>query len=159
MAAFTEDFIGDLTPFPAVFTPGGKTPGAGEIVRNEDLATTHERIAKGGRTAFYEGEIAKRVDAAMRAMGGPLRLADFKAHTGDWVEPVRTRYRGFDVHELPMNMSGIPALQILNILEGFDCASWYKNADGKITQNWSDHTRAHASATAEVKLEDYDIVR
>ncbi len=120
---FKAHFTGDLAPFQAVFTPGGKAPQAGQIVRNEDLAATYDMIASKGRDAFYGGEIAQRIDGAMRAMGGPLRLGDFKAYRSNWVEPVSTTYRGFDVHELPMNTQGIAALQILNILEGYDLSS------------------------------------
>ena len=58
----------------------------------------------------------------MRANGGFLRKADFEKHTSTWVDPVSTSYRGYDVFELPPNGQGIAALQILNILEGFDLA-------------------------------------
>ena len=77
-------------------------------------------IADGGRDAFYRGEIAARMDAFFAANGGWLRRADFERHTSTWVDPVSVKYRGYDVHELPPNGQGIAALQMLNILEGFD---------------------------------------
>ena len=100
--------------------PGGVAPKKGEIFKNPDLANTYRRIAEGGRDAFYRGEIADEIDTFMRANGGHLRKADFEAHTSTWVDPVSVNYRGFDVFELPPNGQGIAALQMLNILEGYD---------------------------------------
>ncbi len=98
----------------------GHAPREGEIFRNPDLARTLEIIAKGGRDAFYKGPIARTIDAYMKRIGGPLRYADLAAHESEWVEPVSITYRGYDVWELPPNGQGIAALQILNIVEGFD---------------------------------------
>jgi len=106
--------------FLATFAPGGRAPGKGEIFRNPDLARTLAAIADGGRDAFYRGEIATRIDAFFAANGGWLRKADLERHTSTWVDPVSVNYRGYDVHELPPNGQGIAALQMLNILEGFD---------------------------------------
>jgi len=98
----------------------GRTPAKGDIFKNPALAKTLRLIGENGRDAFYKGEIADKIDAFMRANGGFLRKADFEKHTSTWVEPVSTNYRGYDVFELPPNGQGIAALQILNILEGFD---------------------------------------
>ena len=100
--------------------PGGVAPKKGEIFKNPDLANTYRRIAAGGRDVFYRGEIADEIDAFMRAHGGFLRKADLEAHTSTWVDPVSVNYRGYDVFELPPNGQGIAALQMLNILEGYD---------------------------------------
>lgn len=100
--------------------PNGTSPKKGEVFKNPDLANTYRRIAAGGREAFYRGDIADEIDAFMRANGGYLRKADLEAHTSTWVEPVSVNYRGYDVFELPPNGQGIAALQMLNILEGFD---------------------------------------
>lgn len=112
----------------ATWVPNGKTPQKGEIFRNPDLANTYRRIAAGGRDVFYEGAIADEIDAFMREHGGYLRKADLEAHTSTWVEPVSINYRGYDVYELPPNGQGIAALQILNILEGFDLRSMGYNS-------------------------------
>ena len=104
----------------ATFLPGGKAPAAGDVFRNPRLASTLEQIAKGGRDAFYRGAIAKAIAADMTARGGLLTAADLAAHTSDWVTPLSTSYRGHDVLELPPNTQGIVALEMLNILEGFD---------------------------------------
>ena len=105
------------------FMPGGKAPAKGEIFKNPNLANTLDKIAKGGRNEFYRGSIAKTIDAFMRSQGGFLTYDDMARHNSEWVEPVSTSYRGYDVWELPPNGQGIAALQILNILEGFDLSS------------------------------------
>ncbi len=106
-----------------VYMPGGKAPAKGEIFKNPDLAGTLESIARGGRDAFYKGDIARTIGAFMKEQGGFLSYEDLANHHSEWVTPVSTNYRGYDVWELPPNGQGIAALQILNILEGFDVAS------------------------------------
>jgi len=106
-----------------VFAPGGKVPAKGEVFKNPYLANTLEKIAKGGRNEFYRGSIAKEIAAFMKKQGGFLTYDDLSRHHSEWVEPVKTTYRGYEVWELPPNGQGIAALQILNILEGYDIAS------------------------------------
>jgi gamma-glutamyltranspeptidase / glutathione hydrolase len=106
--------------FLETFAPAGRAPACGEIFKNPDLAGAYSLLAEKGRDAYYRGEIADRIDAFMRANGGWLRKIDFEKHTSTWVEPVSINYRGYDVYELPPNGQGIAALQMLNILEGFD---------------------------------------
>lgn len=109
--------------FKETFMPNGRAPKKGEIFKNPKLANTLEKIAKGGRDVFYKGKIAKTIDSFMKRVGGFLSYKDLVDHTSEWVEPVSTNYRGYDVWELPPNGQGIAALQILNILEGFDLKS------------------------------------
>ena len=105
-------------------------PIEGEIFHNESLADTYTLLAEKGRDAYYKGEIADKIDAFMRANGGYLRRTDLENHTSNWVDPVSTNYRGYDVFELPPNGQGIAALQMLNILEGFDLAKMgFQSAD------------------------------
>jgi gamma-glutamyltranspeptidase/glutathione hydrolase len=113
----------DFPNFADVYMPNGRAPRKGEIFRNPQLADTLTKIAEGGRDAFYKGDIAQRVEKYMKANGGYLTAADFAAHRSEWVEPVSTNYRGYDVWELPPNTQGIAALQMLNILEGYDIKS------------------------------------
>src|SRR6185295_13012272 len=94
-----------------------------EIVQRENLARTLERIGKEGRDAFYRGELAKRMADFMAANGGFLSVEDLAAHKSEWVAPLSVRYRGYDVWELPPNGQGLAALQILQLLQGFDLAS------------------------------------
>jgi len=102
------------------FTIDGRAPKRGETWKNPNLANTLEQIAKGGRDAFYKGDIARTIDAYFKANDGFLSYEDLAAHHGEWVEPVSTNYRGYDVWELPPNSQGIAALQILNLLEPYD---------------------------------------
>ena len=95
-------------------------PERGQIVRRENLARTLERIGKEGRDVFYRGDFAKVMAEYLAANGGFLELADFAAHRSEWVEPISTRYRGYDVWEVPPNGQGLAALQMLQLLEGFD---------------------------------------
>src|ERR1700747_1496826 len=106
----------------------GRTPAKGDIFKNPALAKTLRLIGEKGRDAFYQGEIADKIDVFMRANGGFLRKIDFEKHTSTWVEPVSTNYRGYEVFELPPNGQGIAALQILNILEGFDLRATGRNS-------------------------------
>jgi gamma-glutamyltranspeptidase / glutathione hydrolase len=113
--------LGKYPNFKETYTVDGqRAPRTGEIFRNPRLAATLEKIAAGGRDAFYKGEIAKKIDAEMKKLGGFLSYEDLAAHHSDWVEPISTKYRGYDVWELPPNGQGIAALQMLNILEGYD---------------------------------------
>ena len=102
------------------FAPGGRAPASGEIFKNSDLANTYALLAEKGRDVYYRGEIADRIDAFMKANSGWLRKVDFEKHSSTWVTPVSVNYRGYEVFELPPNGQGIAALQMLNILEGFD---------------------------------------
>lgn len=109
--------------FAETYMKDGKMPSKGEIFKNPDLANTLEKIAKGGRDAFYKGDIAKTIAQYMKDNEGFLTYEDLVNHTSEWVEPVSTNYRGYDVWELPPNGQGIAALQILNILEQYDIKS------------------------------------
>ena len=106
--------------FKEQFTIDGRGPRAGELWKNPNLAHTLQTIADGGRDAFYKGAIAKTIADYVQAQGGFLSVEDLAAHHGEWVEPISTNYRGVDVWELPPNGQGLAALQMLNILEGYD---------------------------------------
>jgi gamma-glutamyltranspeptidase/glutathione hydrolase len=95
-------------------------PNEGEIFKNPYLANTYRKIAKGGRDAFYKGDIAKTIAQFIQEEGGFLSEKDLAEHYSQWVEPVSVNYRGYDVWELPPNGQGIAALQMLQILEGYD---------------------------------------
>lgn len=115
--------IGEFPGFKETYMPNGHMPGKGEVFKNPRLAATYEALAEKGRDEFYKGDIARRIDAYMAEQGGLLNYDDLAAHHSEWVTPVSTNYRGWDVYELPPNGQGIAALQILNILEGYDIAS------------------------------------
>jgi len=105
-----------------------RVPKEGEVFRNPDLANTLETIAQNGTDAFYEGEIARTITDYAQRTGGYLRMEDFRQHEANWVDPVSVNYRGVEVYELPPNGQGIAALQMLQILEGFDVADMGRNS-------------------------------
>ncbi len=113
----------NLKKFPNVadiYMPGGKAPRKGEIFKNPALANTLEQIAEGGREEFYRGSIARIITDFVQEQGGFLTYEDMAKHRSEWVEPISTDYRGYTVWELPPNGQGTAALQMLNILEGYD---------------------------------------
>jgi gamma-glutamyltranspeptidase / glutathione hydrolase len=106
----------------ATFLVNGRAPAPGQVFSNPRLGATLEQIAAGGPDAFYRGPIAAAIAENMRARQGLIDERDLAAHRSDWVEPISTTYRGYDVFELPFNTQGFVALEMLNILEGFDLA-------------------------------------
>jgi gamma-glutamyltranspeptidase/glutathione hydrolase len=102
------------------YAPGGHAPGEGDVFRNPDLARTYRTIAEGGREAFYEGPIARTIDAYFKRIGGWLSYDDLCAQRAEWVDPLISSYRGVNVYAMGANTQGLATLQILNILENFD---------------------------------------
>jgi gamma-glutamyltranspeptidase/glutathione hydrolase len=98
----------------------GDAPHPGYIFYNKDLARTYRKIASEGISSFYQGDICDAVIAFSRRNGGLLSHEDFENHESTWVQPLSTDYRGYTVYELPPNGQGITALEMLNILEGYD---------------------------------------
>lgn len=122
MAAFLRSGSGveETANAVATFTPGGKAPNEYDVRRNPDLARTYRMIAEGGRDAFYDGPIAKTIDAYFRRIGGWLSREDLREHQAEWIEPLVTKYRGVDVYAMGANTQGLATLQMLNIIEQFD---------------------------------------
>jgi gamma-glutamyltranspeptidase/glutathione hydrolase len=110
----------DYPNFKDVWMKNGSTPKKGEIFKNPELAKTLEEISKTKRESFYEGQLASTMANFIQEQGGFLSFEDLKNYQAEWVEPVSSNYRGYDVWELPPNGQGIAALQILNLLEHFD---------------------------------------
>ena len=109
--------------FRNIYMPNGRAPKKGEIFKNPALASTYKKIGMMGRDEFYKGDIAKKIDAFMVKNDAFLRYEDLANHSSEWVKPVSTNYRGYEVFELPPNTQGIAVLQLLNILEGFDLSN------------------------------------
>jgi gamma-glutamyltranspeptidase/glutathione hydrolase len=103
-----------------IFLPGGRAPTAGNLFKQPDLANSLKMIAEKGASVFYEGALAEKIVQGLQAEGGLLTRDDFAAHTSDWVEPLRTTYKGYEVTELPPNTQGIATLMLLNLVENFD---------------------------------------
>jgi gamma-glutamyltranspeptidase / glutathione hydrolase len=110
------------------YCPGGAVPEYGQLFSNPDIARFYEMLMRDGADAFYKGEIAERIIKFSKERGGLFTQKDFEEHTPTWVRPVSTKYRGYDVWEIPPNGQGIAALQILNMLETFDISSLEPNS-------------------------------
>ena len=109
----------------AIYLPNDRVPRDGERLVQSDLARSFERLGReGARAGFYEGDVAQRICAAVQPEGSPLTPEDFAAYWAQWVEPLTTTYCGYDVYEMPPATQGFTALQIFNLLDGFDVTSW-----------------------------------
>ena len=99
-----------------VFMPGGKTPGVGEMHRQPELAATMQKIAEGGRDAFYTGDVAEDIVSYLQSKGGLHTMEDFANMRGEYVTPITSNFRGYDVYQCPPNGQGVIALMLLNIM-------------------------------------------
>jgi len=106
------------------FLVDGRTPHAGEVFKNPDLAGSFRLIAEHGRSGFYEGKTAEAILAISREKGGTMTAADLREYQPEWVEPISTTYRGWTVSELPPNTQGIAALMMLNLMEPFPMSEY-----------------------------------
>lgn len=109
--------------FSEIWMPGGQTPKKGQIFKNPLLAHTYKSIANSYGRDFYTGKIAQEILTSINSKEGVMNSADLSEFQPEWIDPVSTNYRGYDVWELPPNGQGIAALQILNILEAYDLQS------------------------------------
>jgi len=126
--ASNVDLLRDNEAAAHTYLISDRAPRLGEIVHNPDLAWSLRQIAQGGRNAFYQGEITKRILALSARHGGALTAKDFSDYSSEWVEPVSTTYRGWTVYEMPPNSQGIAALEMLNLMEQFDLHSYGLNS-------------------------------
>lgn len=118
---FEKTFQGEcFKPWFDTFAPNGRAPRPGEIWKSEAHARTLELIGKTGAKAFYQGELADRIDEFSKKTGGYLRKSDLEDYHCQWVTPIRVNYRGYEVCEIPPNGFGIIALMALNILKGYE---------------------------------------
>jgi len=126
--ATRQDSLGERKDFSDAYLPGGKAPRHGDVFKNPGLAWTYRQLSEGGRDAFYKGEIARRMVEHLNKEGWPVSMADLAYQHSDWVEPIGTSYKGYTLYELPPNGQGMAALEMLNILEGFDLRSLGHNS-------------------------------
>ena len=118
----------DYPNFKDVWMPNGDALKKGDVFVNKGLANTYKEIAKSYGESFYKGDIAKIISKFITEQGGFLSEDDLKNYQPEWITPVSSNYRGFDVWELPPNGQGIAALQILNILEQYDISNMGHNS-------------------------------
>jgi oxamate amidohydrolase len=120
-----EPILASYPATAAIFLPDKRVPREGQRLVQTDLARSLADIANlGARKSFYEGSIAERICAALQPLGSPLAPEDFAAFHAEWVDPITSTYRGYEVYELPPNTQGFTALQILNLIEGYDVERW-----------------------------------
>ena len=110
----------DYPNFKETWMPNGNIPKKGDLFKNPYLAETYKKIAKSYGEDFYNGDIAKEISSFINQQGGYLTFEDMEMYKPEWINPVSTNYRGYDIWELPPNGQGIAALQMLNILENFN---------------------------------------
>lgn len=113
----------------ADFSLNGRPPMAGEVVRFPGMAKTLQELAATNCESFYRGDLADRIDSYSKESGGYLRKKDLASYRAEWVEPITTNYKGYDVWEIPPNGHGIVVLMALNILETMDVARGREDAD------------------------------
>jgi len=117
--------------FPAqaktIFGRGGQALGKGDRLVQKDLARSLTAVAEGGGQAFYEGEIGRAIDAAMRQGGGFLSLADLRNDKAEWRDPIRISYRGFEVFTSSPPANSFCSLVRLGIMSRFDVAALGRN--------------------------------
>jgi gamma-glutamyltranspeptidase/glutathione hydrolase len=116
--------VGADANFSKTYLPGGQPPKLGEVFRNSDLAASLEKIAEGGRDAYYKGSIGRAIVETSRSLGGTMTLDDLAAYSSEWVEPISTTYRDWTVYEIPPNGQGIATLEMLNLMEQFPMAQF-----------------------------------
>lgn len=112
------------------YLPEKRAPLPGERLRQPDLARTYRLLASEGREAFYRGPIGRTIAEYVQQCGGVLSAEDLASHHSDWTTPISTLYRDYEVYEFPPNSQGLVALEMLNILEGYDLAKLgYQSAE------------------------------
>lgn len=115
-----------------VFLPNGEAPRVGDLVKNTDLAKALDTVAESGADAFYKGPIAKALLATTKKLGGLMDASDLAEFSAEWVDTIRTTYRGWTVHELPPNSQGMAALEMLNILERLPLSGYNVDSAGAL---------------------------
>ena len=139
-----------------VYLPGGDPPPLYSVFRNPDLAKTFRMLQSGGRDAFYKGPVAKAIVARSVALGGSFTLADFDRIHARWVEPITSRFNGYDVYQMPPSTQGFAVLEMMNILEV--CPSKLGLDPARLTPKSVDywHLMVEAKKLAYDDLEEYD---
>lgn len=116
----TETLLAQTPEASNAYLVDGKAPAVGTIHRQPDLARSLRSIASHGRDAFYRGEIAEEIVRYSDSLDGLFSLDDLANHQSEWVQPISTNYRGYEVFEIPPNGQGITTLMALNILAQTD---------------------------------------
>jgi gamma-glutamyltranspeptidase/glutathione hydrolase len=129
--AYKNQNISETKSWFETFAPSGKPPGPGQIFRSKGHASALRTIAETQSKDFYNGNIAEKIEHFVKKHGGFLSVEDLSQFESQWVEPLKTNYRGYEVWELPPNGQGMVVLMALNILSGFDFSE-----NGNIVDNY-----------------------
>ncbi|MBS7267807.1 MAG: gamma-glutamyltransferase [Candidatus Freyarchaeota archaeon] len=124
---FINSSIDVLTSSPKLaemYMRGGRIIKPGEVLVQKELAATLRKLAEGGRNEFYRGELAESIAKFSEENGGLITKRDLQDHKSDWVEPIKTQYRGYEVYTFPPNSQGVATLIELNIIEGFELSQY-----------------------------------
>ena len=144
-----------LTPFPAsvvTYLPDGRAPLPGEVLVQKDLAATFRKVAEKGPEVFYRGEIADAIVRCCERNGGLITKADLEGFRTQWLDPISTTYRGYEVFCPPPPCEGIQYLETLNILEGHDLAALGHNSAESL------HLFIEAGKLAQVDRAEYSAI-
>ena len=114
---FYVDMLREDPESAQVFLRDGKVPPLYSTFRNPHLARAYELLAKDGPDAFYRGPIGRAIVDRIQAGGGAMRMSDLSSFKSEWVKPISTRYKGYDVYETPPQTQGFATLEMLNIIE------------------------------------------
>jgi gamma-glutamyltranspeptidase/glutathione hydrolase len=118
----------DQPGYKETYMPGGVRPQLGDTFKNPALAESFRQVAAKGRDGYYKGTMAANLVKFLQAQGGAHTLEDFAEFEPEWVEPISTTYRGWQVFELPPNGQGVAALSMLNIMENFPLKDYGHNS-------------------------------
>jgi gamma-glutamyltranspeptidase/glutathione hydrolase len=110
------------------YMPGGVRPHLGDVFKNPALGESLRQVAAKGRDGYYKGKLTEVMVKFLREQGGAHTLEDFAEFEPEWVEPISTTYRGWQVYELPPNGQGVAALSMLNIMENFPLKDYGHNS-------------------------------
>jgi gamma-glutamyltranspeptidase/glutathione hydrolase len=110
------------------YMPGGQRPQLGDVFRNPALGESLRQVAARGRDGYYKGKMAENLVKFLQSQGGAHTLEDFAEFEPEWVEPISTTYRGWEIFELPPNGQGVAALSMLNIMENFPLKDYGQNS-------------------------------
>lgn len=139
-----------------VYLPGGAAPPLYSRFRNPDLAKAFRLLQAEGRDAFYKGAIGKAIVAKSQALGGSMTMVDLASVHAKWVQPITTRYRGYDLYEMPPSTQGFGVLEMMNIVEqcGPKLGVDVKQAGPKSAAYW--HLMIEAKKLAYADLDRYN---
>lgn len=115
-----------------IFFKNNKPMKQGDWLVQKDLAKSLRLIAQNGKSAFYNGEIARSIVATSKKYNGLLSIHDFKKYNSKWRDPIKGKYKDFDVYSMsPPSSGGIHIVQMLNILEKANLGKTYKPLDAE----------------------------